>query len=242
MYSVIEKKRIKSIDRSVVMTPGRWVQKFYTGVKVLWSLARGKAPDPTESFECLYLFKKDPWNYEKSEYERIKYESTVGILPRRIYNKALEIACSEGVLTSLIAEKANHVLGVDISPTAIERAKERFNDNPQIDFKIANAEETEFDEQYDLIVCSEMLYYLDDIDRITVLRDKLINSMETGGHIVLCHMRRTGDDDEGYPPPLVGYPAMGANTVHGIFKKSKTIKMIDEIKRPLYTITLFEKL
>ena len=56
------------------------------------------------------------------------------------------------------------------------------------------------DETFDLVVLSELLYYLDEFERAAVLR-RTLGSLRSGGHVVLVHWRHdfevaacTGDE------------------------------------------------
>src|SRR3954467_12699914 len=68
-------------------------------------------------FEKLYLEHGDIWNYETSDYERTKYKQTMErILALRSGNASvLEVGCSIGVFTELLAGQFEHVTAIDIS-------------------------------------------------------------------------------------------------------------------------------
>ena len=76
-----------------------------------------------EPFEKRYQEKEDPWHYATRPYELTKYRQTLDLLPSIQFDRALECACGEGVFTSQLAERVTHLLGADISPTALRRAK-----------------------------------------------------------------------------------------------------------------------
>ncbi len=64
-------------------------------------------------FEDIYTRAIDPWGFRTSPYERGKYEATIGILPRTTYRSALEVGCSIGVFTRMLAERCDAVLALD---------------------------------------------------------------------------------------------------------------------------------
>lgn len=73
----------------------------------------------------------------------------------------LDVGCGQGVLYHYLREQANigiGYLGIDISSTAIEKAKQRFqNANfTQIDF-----DRNKINEKFDVIIFNETLYYFD---------------------------------------------------------------------------------
>jgi SAM-dependent methyltransferase len=79
------------------------------------------------NFERLYATQKEPWTYSARAAEVLRHEhveETVrGLRPR--YDHILDIGCSVGQLTGRLAGLAPRVQGMDVSPTAIKRARER---------------------------------------------------------------------------------------------------------------------
>jgi SAM-dependent methyltransferase len=110
-------------------------------------------------FEDLYARDPDPWGFETSAYEAAKYHATIAALEGRRYRKGLEIGCSIGVLTERLAAQVDDLLAIDVSEAALARARERV---PRIRFERREIPEEFPDGRFDLIVCSEVLYYLDD--------------------------------------------------------------------------------
>jgi SAM-dependent methyltransferase len=151
-----------------------------------------------EYFEKKYRADIDPWDFKTSEYERDKYQATLGSLTKDRYAAALEVGCSIGVLTKLLTPRCASLLAVDSSPTAIEAARSINRQN--ITFRVANLP-AEFPEgNFDLIVLSEILYYFDkaDLERVA---QSCIDSISQDGEIVLCHW--LGETDY----PLTGVEA-----------------------------------
>lgn len=84
-----------------------------------------------ETNEAIYRDHDDPWGYFSAG-EQAKYRITLEAArrwkprPRRV----LEVACSLGHFTRLLADYADDVWAYDISPTAVDRARERCRDVP----------------------------------------------------------------------------------------------------------------
>ena len=153
---------------------------------------------PPEYFEEKYQADIDPWRFKTSEYERDKYQATLGSLTKDRYPAALEVGCSIGVLTKLLSPRCVSLLAVDSSPTAIEAAKSV--SAPNVVFRVANLP-AEFPKgKFDLIVLSEILYYFDKSDLARVAQS-CIDSISQDGQIVLCHW--LGETDY----PLTGVEA-----------------------------------
>jgi SAM-dependent methyltransferase len=223
-----------------------WWTKIFDNIKrsirILAQLLSGKVPEAVDFFEILFSIKKDPWNYKNSIYEQEKYKNTLSILPHVKCNRALEVGCAIGVFTEMLANRAKSLLAVDVSAKAIEAASAANKNNKDIEFLEMDIEKDEPDGLFDLIVCSEVLYYLNEKERIANVRDRFIRWTQPGGHILLAHMRRKTDDDSGFPANFMRYPSIGAKTVHGVFYDSPLLKPIRELKQPFYTVSLYEKI
>jgi SAM-dependent methyltransferase len=110
-------------------------------------------------FDELYAANPDPWAFETSAYEAAKYDATIEALEGRRFACALEIGCSIGVLTARLAKHTDTLLAIDVAEAALERARQRV---PEADFERREIPEEFPDGAYDLIVVSEVLYYLDE--------------------------------------------------------------------------------
>jgi SAM-dependent methyltransferase len=73
----------------------------------------------------------------------------------------LEIGCGTGELLNEI--KAKNKVGIDFSELMIEQAKKQF---PNLDLRLMAAEEILLDQKFDLIILSNLIGYLDDIQLV----------------------------------------------------------------------------
>jgi len=134
---------------------------------------------------------EDPWQYT-SAYEQRKYEETLALLPRHI-GSALEIGCAEGVFTQMLAKRVDRLTAVDISPTAIARARERCAELSNVEFRQLDLFTQETDEgqdlagKYDVVVCGEVLYYAPDFDALRLGLRRAVAALKAGGSLVVVH-------------------------------------------------------
>lgn len=150
---------------------------------------------PPAYFEDMYAGTADPWGFETSPYEQAKYDRTIAALGSRRYVSAFEIGCANGVLTRRLAETADSLLAVDVSPTALGRAAARCADRSHVRFE-RRAFPTDAPQTagFDLVVCSEVAYYWDDAD-LARAGLWLGHAVASGGDLLLVHW--TGETD--YP-------------------------------------------
>jgi SAM-dependent methyltransferase len=113
-----------------------------------------------ERFERLYHESADPWGYRTSDYEREKYAATLAALPKRCDGLCLEVGCSIGVFTGLLAARCEHVVAIDFSLGALELARRHLQGVRNVDLLRASFPEETPPGSWDVIVCSEILYYL----------------------------------------------------------------------------------
>jgi SAM-dependent methyltransferase len=114
-----------------------------------------------ERFERLYRDSPDPWGYRTSGYERAKYAATLDALPNPAHGLALEVGCSIGVFTQLLATRCEHVVAIDFSRSAIELARQNLVGVRNVDLLQASFPEETPPGSWEVIVCSEILYYLE---------------------------------------------------------------------------------
>jgi SAM-dependent methyltransferase len=150
---------------------------------------------PASYFDRLYASDPDPWSFESSPYERDKYAATLAALgpPERRFPSAFEAGCSIGVLTERLAPRCDHLLAVDLSPLAVELAQERLRDQPHVRVERRPLPEELPAGRFDLVVCSEILYYWS-ARLLDAALDDLANLITPGGSLVAVHWRpRTRD-------------------------------------------------
>ena len=166
--------------------------------------------DPTISkrpdyFEMVYGANDDPWGFETSPYEAAKYDATLAALPNDRYQSGFEIGCSLGVLTERLAQRCARLLAVDVVPDVLERARKRCRDLPQVRFSLMDTPHELPDEQFDLIVLSEVAYYWS-VDDLARARVELAERLLPAGNLILVH----------WTPWVHDYPQTG-DQVHDAF-------------------------
>jgi SAM-dependent methyltransferase len=148
-------------------------------------------------FERLYAASDDPWHFRDSAYEREKYAATLAALPPRIFENGLEVGCSIGELTARLAQNCRRLLGIDIVESPLRAARARCAGLNHVQFRQMGVPGDWPSGQFDLIVLSEVLYFLapDDL-RATAAR--VLVSLAPGGFVLLVNwLGPTGDPGTG---------------------------------------------
>jgi 2-polyprenyl-3-methyl-5-hydroxy-6-metoxy-1,4-benzoquinol methylase len=157
---------------------------------------------PPEHFQAMYQEKEDPWDFAASPYEQAKYLRTMAVLQGRRFASGLEVGCSIGVLSRMLAARCACFLGVDIVEDPLAAARARCADYPWARFARTRVPEDWPGGRFDLIVLSEVLYFLcaADIDRCARLAHA---SLQAGGVVLLVNWLGRSDD------PTTGEQAAG---------------------------------
>jgi trans-aconitate methyltransferase len=147
-----------------------------------------------DHFDALYAANPDPWNFAASPYERAKYTLTLDAIPKSRSPSALEVGCSIGVLTRLLASRCDSLLAVDAAQAPLVEARRRCADLPGVRFEQMFVPEQWPGGVFDLILLSEVVYYLsrEDVGRLAT---SVTHSLAPVGSVILVHW--TGSTD--YP-------------------------------------------
>lgn len=189
-------------------------------------------------FNNFFAEKEDPWNYT-SVYEQKKYEQTLTMLPQHRMRNALEVACAEGHFTIQLAPRVDSLIAADISQIAVDRAAKRCKDIKNIRFQQLDLVHEPLPGIFELIVCSEMLYYVGEYDTLEIVAHKFVEALQPGGYLLMAHANVTADD-----PDHTGFDwevPFGIETIRKTFLGIRGVRLVKEIRTPLYRIQLFQK-
>lgn len=176
-------------------------------------------------FERLYAAKPDPWDFETSPYEQEKYTHTLAGLTEARYAQALEVGCSIGVLTARLAERCDCLLAVDAAQNALEAARTRCRGLSQVTFAAAYIPTDWPDGPFDLILLSEVLYYLSRED-LRDVADHIRATAAPGCQLLLVHWTDPTD-----------YPLTGDEAVETLISHlGADATIIQQETRPCYRL------
>jgi SAM-dependent methyltransferase len=152
-------------------------------------------PSTTDAsfFEAKYRAQADPWNFAGSAYEQSRYDAILGALDKPRYTRAFEPACSVGELTQRLATRCDNVEASDISPSAVDRAKERCRNFSNVHIAVGTLPHHIPNSQFDLIVFSEVGYYFDEAGLRSLIA-MLVDRLSNGSTFLAAHWLGSSKD------------------------------------------------
>ncbi|HSK26888.1 MAG TPA: class I SAM-dependent methyltransferase [Jiangellales bacterium] len=147
---------------------------------------------PPEHFDRLFGSGPDPYGFRTRWYERRKYALTLAVLSRPRYARGLEVGCAEGALTEQLAGRCDRLDAVDGSGVAVERAARAMAAHPEVHVSRAVVPGELPPGPYDLVVLSEVGYFLSaaDLDRLAA---RITAALAPGGELAAVHWRHPSD-------------------------------------------------
>ena len=150
-----------------------------------------KAIDPA-GFEAKFQGNIDPWNYRTSRFEAFKRRMLLRACGGG-FGRALELACATGETSRALAPRCLRLLAVDASETAVEHARETYGRVPRLEFRHAELPAAMPPGPFDLIVVSELAYYLTQLSLRRLMRRVATEAAPGGRVVILHHLTPFGD-------------------------------------------------
>ena len=117
-------------------------------------------------FEEMYQSCDNPWNQTNDVVQSYQKMASLSSIIRINPKSVLEVGCGLGYYTGFLAKMFPNIQfeGMDISETAVVKARQNF---PDVKFTVGNIAKFLPPPEYDIIIFSEILWYiLDDLDGI----------------------------------------------------------------------------
>ncbi|MDD1665536.1 MAG: class I SAM-dependent methyltransferase [Methanomicrobiales archaeon] len=153
------------------------------------------------AFEEMYRRVEDPWNI--GDAREIQYDLLLYLIARhRICHgggRILDIGCGRGAFTARLKGLLPdaEILAVDISPTAVRKAEKSYP-IPGISFSVLDiqAEYTRLRREYDLVVISQMVWYI--LPRLKVIMEHVLTHVLKEGGYLLVNQAFYRPEDQSY--------------------------------------------
>jgi SAM-dependent methyltransferase len=144
-------------------------------------------------FEERYQRDADPWGYRSSVYEQAKYDATLETCGSGPFRAALELGGSIGVFSARLAPRCLALTTIDFSPTAVAAARHELRQYLQVRALVGEIPAAIPDGRYDLVVASEILYYLAS-PALAATLSRLEEVLAPDGRVVAIHWRPDGPE------------------------------------------------
>lgn len=158
-------------------------------------------------FDALYNDNTDPWQYQTRWYEKRKRDMCLAVLPKAQYDNAIELGCGNGVFSNLLAHRCQALVSIDGNSQAVQLAKQRLAGSSHVkvlqgvipdalptlkeallETYLLSDGTASHKPPFDLIVISEILYYLSPSDIDTVIA-WIKQNLSIDGTLLCCHWR-----------------------------------------------------
>jgi len=183
-------------------------------------------------FEQKFRANIDPWNYARSPFERFKRTILLRACGHYMHGRGLEIGCANGETTRHLARICLSLVALDGSATALNEARKRLGVDGNVRFLKATVPEQMPRGAFDLIVISEIAYYLPQ-HKLTALGRKSIGALAPHGLIVILHHRRAFED-------AAQLPRLAHQRLHR--QLNKKLRMIFAVVYPRFDVATFKKI
>ena len=144
-------------------------------------------------FDAMYAADPDPWNVRDSWYERRKESVVLALLARERYDHAWDTASGTGDLALALSRRCGRVTASDATPRAVVLTGDLLSGVSASVVANRLPEVPALAEPPDLVVLSEVLYYLPEADRLRAL-EAVGAAARPSAELVVVHWRHHPDD------------------------------------------------
>lgn len=139
-----------------------------------YALRQVKQNDAHERLDLAYKM-PDPWHMA-SEQEQARFVETNALIERELgdrFETLLEVGCGEGHQSEYLASLTGELVGLDVSETAIVRARKRLPDAEFFAGDIYAQPWVGERGRFDLVTACEVIYYMSDLPKFLRTIDHL---------------------------------------------------------------------
>ncbi len=139
--------------------------------------------------EEFYATAPDPFGFDTLPHERERYRRTLELVGPGPFARALELGCSEGSFTALLAPRCTELVAVDVSATAVERCRQRLAAQTGVQCLVATLPDGLPGGTYDLVLVSDVAVYWPAAGLPAAVQ-RLRAMLRPGGVLLAMHYRR----------------------------------------------------
>lgn len=132
-----------------------------------------------DDFDRLTLYDRDEWNHNNHYHQFLLKQ-----LPDRCQT-ILDLGCGTGQFSRMLAERADRVMAIDLSPKSIQIARQRSQQFNNIDYRVADISEEELAaKHFDAVVSIATFHHLS----LEQLIPKLKAALKPGGVLIVLDL------------------------------------------------------
>jgi len=132
------------------------------------------------TFDDMYE-KGNAWGILTDFVHHVRYDMLFDMIKNMRFRNALDIGCAYGLFTKRLKRISDSVTGTDISKISVNYCKKKYKN---IKFRQEDILDLKEKNKYDLIVCSETIYYMSRRKRINALRN-IYNALKEDGILLI---------------------------------------------------------
>ena len=183
--------------------------------------------------------KPDPWSYATCPEENDRFRSAALLLDEardgKMFERAFEVGCAEGVFTAMLAARCKSLLAVDLSNAALKRARARCT-GMNVTFDEWDLVLSPAPSEMDLVVIMDVLELFVRPSLIKDAREKLVSSVRPGGYLLLGNSRQS----DVYETAWWGkWMLRGGKRIAEFFAEHPRLTMVGSEAEGLYVNALF---
>jgi peptidoglycan/xylan/chitin deacetylase (PgdA/CDA1 family)/2-polyprenyl-3-methyl-5-hydroxy-6-metoxy-1,4-benzoquinol methylase len=189
-------------------------------------------------FEILFATQPDPWR-NTSPSQRTRHEQILELIPPNGVNQALELGCAEGHFTAQLASRVGSLLAADVSQIALDRATQHCAAAQNVRFVRLDLTKDPLPDLYQLIICSEVLSYVNGREALQVIARKIAEALKPNGYLLTAHSNLVVDEPN--QPGFNWDLPLGAKAIGEVLAGTCSLRLVKELRMPLYRIQLFRR-
>lgn len=172
---------IRARGAIIFAVPDRW-----RGQVASMLPARLVPPEMRPGFFDEFFDEGDPFGFDRNPEERLKFDRTLEVCGAGPLGRVLELGCAVGSFTEVLAPRASDVLAIDVSRAAVDQVAVRLQEHSNVRARAMDIPAEFPEETFDLVVASDVLYYLSAAELRRCLT-RIEDSLADGGAFVAVH-------------------------------------------------------